>query len=202
MAIDSVDSDDDLKTGTGAPLPSGTAPGASHQAPEQTRLTYQVILRHLAKFRDGARTLLDIFDKQAPSEAALKAPVPPFPKAVRKVEPESKGSLELRIERHMGAVDRALTQIRDLNPESMKRADLPPDVRELIDTKERTMRDIVSAELHFWSAFIENSPLSKFDEIERAWIGRMIRLANLLGVDRDHQEHLNFLKDWASHEHH
>jgi hypothetical protein len=44
--------------------------------------------------------------------------------------------------------------------------------------------------------------LDKLDEIERAWIGRMIRLANLLGVDRDHKEYLDFLKDWASHEHH
>ena len=48
---------------------------------------------------------------------------------------------------------------------------------------------------------IENAPLDKFDDIEQKWIRRMIRLANILGVDAEHKEHLDFLEDWASQEH-
>ena len=92
-------------------------------------------------------------------------------------------------------------QIRDLNPDHKKKSDLPPAIRDQILTKERTLRDIVSAELHFWSAAIENAPLDKFDEIEQKWIRRMIRLAGILGVDEEHKEHLDFLQDWASQEH-
>jgi hypothetical protein len=191
----------------------GTKPAESAIAHSETnsaalprqKLTYQVILRHLVKFRDGARAVLDIFDKQAagqppaateqaqasPSET-LPAPRPAPPAA------EEKTPLQLRIEQHMDSVDRALIQIRDLNPERKKKAELPPELREKILVKERTIHDIVGAELHFWTAAIENAPLDKFDEIERSWVNRMIRLANIMGVDEEHKEYLAFLQDWAS----
>ncbi len=107
----------------------------------------------------------------------------------------------MRIERHMGLVDRALVQIREVNPEGKKKAELASELREVIIKREQTIRDIVSAELYFWSASIQNSPLDKFDETERAWIARIIRLGKILGVDADHQEDLDFLRDWASQEH-
>ena len=98
----------------------------------------------------------------------------------------------------MGSVDRALKQIREVNPEGKKKAELPPELRQLILQQERAIRDIVSAELHFWAALIQNSPLDKFDETERAWIARILRLSKVLGVDADHEEHLEFLREWAS----
>jgi len=102
----------------------------------------------------------------------------------------------------MGLVDQALKQIHSLNPERRKRIELPQEARELIAMKERTIRDIANAELHYWAATIQYSPLSRFDETEQAWIARILRLVNTLGVDPDNQEHLVFLKDWASHLHH
>jgi hypothetical protein len=186
-------------------------PDSAHTAPATPadhKLTYQVILRHLAKFRDGARAVLDIFDRQAIEQQAAAdgptvAPVPTAEPAPRPAQPEAeeKTPLQRRIERHMASVDRALMQIRDLNPERKKKAELPPELRERILTKERTIHDIVGAELHFWAAAIQNSPLDKFDEIERSWVNRMIRLANIMGVDDEHKEYLTFLQDWASQEH-
>jgi len=178
---------------------------ASPQIPAGRTLTYQLILRHLAKFRDGATALLDLFsthapaadaDRAAPADSGASAPAVPKP-----AEKEPKSPLEIRIERHMSKVDQALRQIRDLNPERKKKLDLAPEVRDQIITKERTIHDIVGAELHFWSAAIENSPLDKFDQTEQAWVRRIIRLANIIGVDAEHKEHLEFLEDWASQEH-
>ena len=177
---------------------------ASPRIPEGRTVTYQLILRHLAKFRDGATALLDLFATHAPADADQAAPAdsgasaPAVPKPARQ---EPKSPLEIRIERHMSKVDQALRQIRDLNPERKKKLDLAPEVRDQIITKERTIHDIVGAELHFWSAAIENSPLDKFDQTEQAWVRRIIRLANIIGVDAEHKEHLGFLEDWASQEH-
>ena len=182
--------------GRGLPPAYPRRPGPS--SAEAPRLTYQVILRHLAKFRDGAHAVLDIFDTHQPERASSGETVQP---GAEPVEPEPKTPLQLRIERHMASVDRALVQIRDLNPDHKKKVELPPEIRQQILTKERTLRDIVGAELHFWSAAIENAPLDKFDEIEQKWIRRMIRLAGILGVDAEHKEHLDFLQDWASQEH-
>jgi len=181
-------------TGANPRVPSQARP-VSAEAP---RLTYQVILRHLAKFRDGAHSVLDIFDTHQPEPVSSGATVE---RDAGPVDPEPKTPLQLRIERHMASVDRALMKIRDLNPDQKKKAELPPEIRQQILTKERTLRDIVGAELHFWSAAIENAPLDKFDEIEQKWIRRMIRLAGILGVDAEHKEHLDFLEDWASQEH-
>jgi hypothetical protein len=164
--------------------------------PVEQKLTYQVILRHLAKFRDGARHLFELLGEHAPvPEESLEAAAP------EATEREPRSPLELRIERHMGAVDRALIQLNKLNPDRKKWAELPPEVRGQVVLKERTIRDIVAAELHFWAAAIENAPLDKFDPIEQAWVHRIIRLANRIGVDADHKEHLCFLEDWASHKH-
>jgi hypothetical protein len=185
----------------------GARPGTIGPPPVETTPRYQVILRHLAKFRDGARALLDAFGEEAPAAAASAAKSPTSSTALPSVEkafvpvPEPKGPLQVRIERHMGLVDRALVQIREVNPEGKKKAELAPELREVIIKREQTIRDIVSAELYFWSASIQNSPLDKFDETERAWIARIIRLGKILGVDADHQEDLDFLRDWASHEH-
>jgi hypothetical protein len=164
-------------------------------------------LRHLAKFRDGARAVLDLLESHAPAKGRAEVktqepPLAPAPAVAPKLEPAPKFPLQVRIERHMASVDRALEQIRDLNPEHRKKVDLPPDVRDKILARERTIHDIVAAELHFWAATIENSPLAKLDEVEQKWIKRIIRLANIIGVDADHKEHLDFLIDWASHEHH
>jgi hypothetical protein len=194
-------SSDVEKDHTGASQAGATA---SPRIPEGRALTYQLILRHLAKFRDGATALLDLFATHAPADADQAAPAdsgasaPAVPKPARQ---EPKSPLEIRIERHMSKVDQALRQIRDLNPERKKKLDLAPEVRDQIITKERTIHDIVGAELHFWSAAIENSPLDKFDQTEQAWVRRIIRLAKIIGVDAEHKEHLEFLEDWASQEH-
>jgi hypothetical protein len=183
----------------------GVEPGTVRSTPDVTTPRYQVILRHLAKFRDGARALLDVFGEPASTPSVGQAaPVSVAPSSPAKTEttvPEPKGPLQVRIERHMGTVDRALMQIREVNPEGKKKAELSSELRDVIIKREQTIRDIVSAELHFWSASIQNSPLDKFDETEQAWIARIIRLGKILGVDADHQEHLEFLRDWASQVH-
>ncbi len=175
------------------------------QIPEGRAVTYQLILRHLAKFRDGAAALLDLFDTHAPApdtdraaRAVAGAAAPAIP---RPAEQGPGSALESRIECHMSRVDEALRQIRDLNPEHKKKVELAPAVRDQILTKERTIHDIVGAELHFWSAAIENSPLDKFDQTEHAWVRRIIRLANIIGVDDEHKEHLEFLEEWAAQVH-
>jgi hypothetical protein len=205
MSPGTIGSDQDAGNAASAKATEGPGKVTPQEAPPQ-KLTYQVILRHLAKLRDGAHAVLDLLESQAPkagrAEVKTQGPSPAAAPAVTpKLQPKPKFPLQVRIERHMASVDRALEQIRELNPELHKKVDLPPDVRDKIVVKERTIRDIVGAELHFWAATIENSPLDKFDEIEQKWIKRIIRLANIIGVDADHTEHLDFLTDWASREH-
>jgi hypothetical protein len=201
-AVANSSSSDIEKDRTGASQAGATA---SPQIPEGRTVTYQLILRHLAKFRDGATALLDLFaihvpaadvDRAAPAVSVAAAPAVPRP-----AEQVPKSPLELRIERHMSKVDQALRQIQDLHPERKKKLELAPEVRAQIMTKERTIHDIVGAELHFWAAAIENSPLDKFDQTEQAWVRRIIRLAKIIGVDAEHKVHLEFLEDWASQEH-
>jgi hypothetical protein len=204
MSPSAIRSDQEVRKTGAANATENPGTAAPPQPPPQ-KLTYQVILRHLAKFRDVARAVLDLFETHAPAtgEAKVKTQQPPLaPAPSAAPEPQLKFPLQLRIERHMASVDRALEQIRDLNPEHRKKVHLPPEVRAKIVARERTIHDIVGAELHFWAATIENSPLDKFDEVEQKWINRIIRLANIIGVDKDHKEHLDFLVDWASQEHH
>ena len=88
---------------------------ATTESPEGHSLTYQLILRHLAKFRDGATALLDLFAVHTSSaEAAPAAPADPgaaAPTIPGPAEPAPKTALELRIESHMSRVDQALRQI-------------------------------------------------------------------------------------------
>jgi len=185
--------------------PSRAGATATPQIPVGHTLTYQLILRHLAKFRDGATALLDLFatqapaaevEKAAPADSGAAAPAVPRP-----TQQEPKSPLEIRLERHMSRVDQALRQIRDLNPEHKRKLELAPDVRVQIAINEQTIHDIVGAELHFWAAAIENSPLERFDQTEQAWVRRIIRMAKIIGVDAEHEEHLKFLEHWAAQEH-
>ena len=58
-------------------------------------LTYQVILRHLAKFRDAATTVLDLFATHAPAESGQPEFSAPMATAVPgKPEAEPKTPLE------------------------------------------------------------------------------------------------------------
>ena len=63
--------------GTAALSNSGAHPGKVQPAPDETTPRYQVILRHLAKFRDHARALLDIFGEPAPAPLAGQLCQPP-----------------------------------------------------------------------------------------------------------------------------
>ncbi len=188
--------------------------GGSHEtsAPDATRagtatvlghggqsITYQVIERHLAKFRDGAAALRDLFSDPAPGAASFAEADAPLQDVAAAAGPEAGSSLERHIERHMATVDQVLRQIRELNPDRRKKIELAPEVREQIATKERTIRDIVGAELHFWAATVEQHPLEKFDPIEQSWLRRILALADFLGVDHDHEEYLRFLTEWAAH---
>ncbi|MDR3617756.1 MAG: hypothetical protein P4L85_00255 [Paludisphaera borealis] len=176
-------------------------PDAADRPDEEHRPTYQLMLRHLAKFRDGALGLLHVLDGDRVASGDENAVAVAQPQAAPTPAP-ALSPLDARIERHMGMVDQVLEQIRALNPDHENRAKLPPERSEQIRKKESTLRDIVSSELHYWSATIEHNPLEKFDSTEQAWIRRIIRLSDLLGVDQSHEEHLRFLHDWASNEHH
>ena len=182
-----------------------TEPGAT-ATPEKPRglsLTYQVILRHLAKFRDAATAVRDLFATHAPTAGDQSGPSMPVAPAVpESAEAEPRSPLELRIESHMAKVDQALRQAASLNPEHKKKGELPPEILDQIRVKERTIHDIVGAELHFWAATIEQNPLAKFDSTEQTWILWIILLANIIGVDAEHKEHLTFLEDWAAAQEH
>jgi hypothetical protein len=191
MATESHGQDQDLRKSQTAERLTGAAPPQNPSPSGEVKSTYPVILRHLAKLRDGARAVLALFDSGQAEESDSAVAVE-----------SARSALELRIERHMRLVDQALDQIKTLNPEHKKRIDLPGEVRELIARKERTIRDIVEAETRYWAAVIENNPLGRFDETEQAWVERIIRLANILGVDPEYQEHLKFVERWASFEHH
>src|SRR5262249_39706823 len=67
--------------------------------PVESRLTYQVILRHLAKFRDGAHHLLDLLRQHAPDLEDSRETAAPAP-------PESPPGPRARAEEPAGATDR------------------------------------------------------------------------------------------------
>jgi hypothetical protein len=110
--------------------------------------------------------------------------------------------MDLRIERHMALVDRALIRINSLNPEHKKWFELPPQARESIAQQKRTIHEIVNAELYYWAETIRHSPLGRFNETERSWVARIIRLAKIIGVESRRRDSLAFLKEWASRGHH
>jgi hypothetical protein len=208
MATESHEQDQNLRQSQTADQLTGVAPPESQLPSGEDKSTYQVILRHLAKFRDGARAVIALFATGRADETDTVAVVPAPPESptigrapMVAVQPDQT-PMQLRIERHMRLVDQALEKIKTLNPDHKKRIELPGEVRELIAKMERTIHDIVEAEVHYWAAVIENNPLGRFDDTEQAWVARIIRLANILGVGPEYQEHLKFVERWASYEHH
>ena len=196
-AVDSTPGDGgETPRSGGVSTESPAAPGT-----EVHSLTYQVIQRHLAKLRDGARAVLDLTHLPTRAREQTTDRALADRGAVAPAEPDPSSPLAQRIERHMDRVDRVLVQIRALTPDHEKQAGLPSEIRARIAIKERTIGDIVGAELHFWAATIASSPPDEFDEVEQNWVGRMLRLADIIGVDAEHQEHLVYLKDWALHRH-
>jgi hypothetical protein len=208
MATESHGQDHDLRMSQSADRLTGVVPPEGQSPSGEDKSTYQVILRHLAKLRDGARAVLALFESGRADETDTGAAVPAPPdspvsgRAPAVAIQPARSPMELRIERHMRLVDQALEQIKTLNPERKKRVELPEEARELIAQKERTIHDIVEAETSYWAAVIENNPLGRLDDMERAWVARIIRLANILGVDPEYREHLKFVENWASFEHH
>ena len=91
----------------------------------------QVIARHLAKLRDGARAILTLLDTRGPGSDGDADPAPPADPsaggdAAAAADEPHKTPMDLHIERHMALVDRALIQINSLNPGHRKLLETPP----------------------------------------------------------------------------
>src|SRR3954452_21494585 len=122
---------------------------------------------------------------------------PARPRSIRPVEAHPPGTarprdlLEFRIDRHMRMVRRALDRIRELNPKGTPRDDLPEEVWDSLARRgERTLLDIVDAEVRFWAAIIAQNPMSRLGGVEAAWVGRVVHLANIIreGEDRRRED--------------
>jgi hypothetical protein len=105
------------------------------------------MLRHLERLRDGAHLILSLFASlRSPGGEAVAPPdaphEPPAKEPRRQLSP-----LEARIERHMAIVERAVDRINDLKAEDTSGTEPPEEVREAIAKHERTIREIVEAEL-------------------------------------------------------
>jgi hypothetical protein len=105
--------------------------------------------------------------------------------------------LEFRFDRHMRMVHRALDQIRELNPKGTTRDDLSEQVWDtLVERGEWTFLDIVDAEVRFWAPVIAHNPAIRLGESEALWVGRIVRLANIIRNSADRRrEELAFLRD-------
>jgi hypothetical protein len=97
-------------------------------------------------------------------------------------------------------VHRALDQIRELNPKGTTRDDLSEQVWDtLVERGERTFLDIVDAEVRFWATVIAHNPAIRLGESEALWVGRIVRLANIIRNSADRRrEELTFLRDQFS----
>jgi hypothetical protein len=155
--------------------------------------------------RDTASAILALFaprdDQEDAGGAAVAAP-PRGPGGEQGPIERPKTPLEIRIERHAATIDRALKVVAQLNPDGESGRELPEDVRGAIARQRRIARDVIDAEVHFWSATIENNPVSRLDEIEESWVRRVLGLADLLGCSPDYEEHLTFLRNWSVNTHH
>jgi hypothetical protein len=158
----------------------------------------QGMLRHLERLRDGAQVILSLFasfrgapgaEVVAPTDQAVE---PPAREPRRQISP-----LEARIERHMGIVERAVERINELKAGETTGKEPPEEVRQAIAKNERTIREIVEAEVLFWAEAIENSPLTGLSETQRAWVRRVIRLAGSVTISDDRQEQLKFLRGYV-----
>jgi hypothetical protein len=143
--------------------------------------------------RDAASAILALFAPQDDPEDVAGATAAPELRPIGR----AKTPLEIRIERHAATIDRALTVIAQLNPDGLSRGELPEDVRGDIARHQRIARDVLDAEVHYWSATIENNPLIRLDATEDAWVRRVLRLADLLGSSPDSKEHLDSLRTWS-----
>ena len=105
--------------------------------------------------------------------------------------------LEFRVDRHMRMVHRALDKIRELNSNGTTRDELPEEVWDSLAWRgERALLDIVDAEVRFWAAIIAYNPAIRLGESEALWVGRVVRLANIIRNSADRRrEELAFLRD-------
>jgi hypothetical protein len=175
---------------------SSSIPAAS----AESKATHQTILRHLAKLRDGALAALAQLAPHGRAATAAAAAPPRVGDAARAPVP-SKSPLEARIERHMATVERALTLIVQAAPADGSREGPAEEQRQAIARQERTIRGIIDAEVLFWGATTENNPTVKLDEVEAAWVRRLLRLAGDHGCSPDRVEYLRFLRTWAANAH-
>ena len=89
--------------------------------------------------------------------------------------------LEFRMDRHMTMVHRALDKIRELNPKGTTRDELSEHVWDtLVERGERTLVEIVDAEVRFWATVIAYNPAIRLGASESLWVGRVVRLANII----------------------
>ncbi len=69
----------------------------------------------------------------------------------------------------------------------------------LVERGERTLLDIIDAEVKFWATVIADNPAIRLGESEAIWVGRVIRLANIIGNRADRgRAVLAFLHDQFS----
>jgi hypothetical protein len=168
--------------------------------------TYQPIRRYKSKLRNGILAVVARFKSPWPGEA--KPCVNRIAMSARPVEDEPEAPekqttpLQDRIERHKTIVDRALDKIRQMNPEGKKWYELPAEVRDTIAGHEQAIRAIIDTEVRFWASTIADNPLIRIDATEEAWVGRVVRLAGIIGTDNGHRESLDFLVNWKAHVHH
>jgi hypothetical protein len=151
--------------------------------------------------RDAASAILALFApdeaREGPAGAGATDTAPPRGPAARPKSP-----LEVRIDRHSGTIQRALTVVARLNPEGKSEGELPEDVRAAIARHERGAREVIDAEVHFWSATVENNPIIRLDPTEAAWVRRLLELADRVGCSPGYEEHLSFLHNWDANARH
>jgi hypothetical protein len=64
---------------------------------------------------------------------------------------------------------------------------------------ERTLLDIVDAEVRCWAPVIAHNPAIRLGESEALWVGRIVRLANIIRNSADRRrEELAFQRDQFS----